>query len=149
MPDFEKTKAEHDAFARRFYQLWNSGDTAAMYDMLDEHVRDGNAASGEHGREGVKSVLDHVRSALPDLKYTVNDVVSNGADTFVVFLTATGTQTGDLFGSPPKGRKATWKEVRLCKVRDGRVIEHRAVLDSLTMLQQLGHIPPPPGRDSW
>ena len=149
MPDFEKTQAEHVDYARRFYGFWNSGETDRMYEMLDEHVKDGNAASGEHGREGVKFVLNKVRAAIPDLHYTVNEVVSNGIDRFAVFLTAKGTQTGDLFGSPPKGRTAEWKEVRLCVLRDGKTIEHRAVLDSLTMMQQLGHIPPPPGRDSW
>jgi predicted ester cyclase len=149
MPDFEKTRAEHETYARRFYGFWNSGDTQSMYAMLDEHVKDGNAASDEHGREGVIRVLDHVRSAIPDLHYTVNEVVSNGVDRFVVFLTASGTQTGELFGNPPKGRKATWKEVRLCILRNGVTVEHRAVLDSLTMMQQLGHIAPPAGRDSW
>jgi len=148
MADFGKVQAEHEAFAQRFYGLWNSGDTAAMYEMLDEHVKDGNAASGEHGREGVRKVLDHIRSALPDLRYTVNEVVSNGVDRFVVFLTARGTQTGELFGAPPKNRTAEWKEARLCRLRDGKVVEHRAVLDGLTMMEQLGHVPPP-GRNSW
>ena len=148
MTDFLRTRHEHEDFARRFYGLWNSGDTAAMYAMLDEHVKDGNAASGEHGREGVQRVLDHIRSAMPDLRYTINEIVSNGEDRFAVFLTASGTQTGELFGAPPLGKSATWKEVRLCVLRDGKVVEHRAVLDSLTMMQQLGHLPQP-GRNSW
>lgn len=146
--DFTKTQAEHEAFARHFYDLWNTGDTEAMYEYLDPNVHDLNAAGNESGREGVKSVLNHIRAALPDLKYTVNEVLSNGIDSFAVFLTASGTQTGELFGAPPKNRKATWREVRRCKLRDGRVVEHRAVVDSLSMMQQLGHVPTP-GRDSW
>jgi predicted ester cyclase len=149
MPTCEETRAEHEIFARRFYGLWNSGDTDGMYAMLDEHVKDGNAASGEHGREGVKSVLDHIRGAIPNLRYTIDEIVSNGVDRFVVYLTATGTQTGELFGNPPKGKTAAWKEVRLCVLGNGKVVAHRAVLDSLTMMQQLGHIAPPAGRESW
>lgn len=148
MPVSEKTMAEHDAFVRRFYELWNTGDTDAMYAMVDPNVRDANAAPGEEGLEGVKRVLNHVRSAMPDLRYTVDEVISNGDDKYAAFLTARGTQTGDLFGSPPKGRTAEWKEVRLCRLREGRVVEHRAIIDALSMMRQLGHIAPP-SRESW
>jgi steroid delta-isomerase-like uncharacterized protein len=144
----EGTMKAHEAFARRFYELWNAGETDTMYGMLDPKVHDFNAAEGEAGREGVMQVLNHIRSALPDLRYTVDDVISDGVDKFAVFLTARGTQTGELFGSPPKNRTAEWREVRVCRLRDGKVIEHRAIVDSLSMMRQLGHIAPP-GRESW
>jgi steroid delta-isomerase-like uncharacterized protein len=148
MQDFEKTIAEHKAFAYRFYELWNAGEMDAMYDMLDEQVHDRNAGAGESGRAGVRKVLDHIRAAMPNLTYTVRDVVSNGTDTFVVFLRPRGTQTGELFGCPPKGQTAEWNEVRLCRLRDGKVIEHSAVIDGLAMYTQLGHVTPPE-RGSW
>jgi steroid delta-isomerase-like uncharacterized protein len=144
----EGTMKAHEAFARRFYELWNAGETEAMYAMVDPNVRDLNAAEGEVGLEGVKRALDHVRAAMPDLRYTVDEVFSNGEDRYAVFLTARGTQTGDLFGSPPKNRTAEWREVRVCRMRGGKVIEHRAIVDSLSMMRQLGHIAPP-GRESW
>ena len=84
---------------------------------------------------------------MPDLRYTVETVVSNG-DQYVAFLIARGTQTGELFGDPPSGRTAEWREVRLCRNRNGRVIEHRAVIDALGMKTQLGHVHPAK-RESW
>lgn len=138
---------DHESFVRQLYRYWNAGDMDAFYSMLDPNVHDANAGPDEKGLEGVKAVLDHIRSAMPDFHYTVDEVVSNG-DRYVAFLTARGTQTGELFGDPPTGRTAVWKEARLCRNRDGRVIEHRAIIDALAMKTQLGHIAPP-RRESW
>jgi predicted ester cyclase len=147
MSNTEQMQREHETFVRRLYDYWNAGNMDAFYANLDPNVRDANAAPGEEGREGVKKVLNHIRSAMPDLRYTVDEVVSNG-DRYAAFLTARGTQTGELFGDPPTGRTAEWREVRLCRNRDGKVIEHRAVIDALSMKTQLGHIRPSK-RESW
>ena len=143
----DTSQQDHDTFARALYAAWNAGDMDAFYARIDPHVRDANASEGEAGLEGVKSVLNHIRSAMPDLHYTVDEVISNG-DRYAVFLTAKGTQTGELFGDPPTGKTAEWTEVRLCRNRDGRVIEHRAIVDALRMKTQLGHIRPA-NRESW
>lgn len=147
MATLEQAQRDHEAFVRQLYTHWNAGNMEAFYAMLDPHVRDANASAGEVGLEGVKRVLDHVRSAMPDLHYTVDEVVSNG-DQYAAFLTCRGTQTGELFGDPPTGKSAQWKEVRLCRNRNGLVIEHRAVIDALSLKTQLGHIQPAK-RESW
>lgn len=147
MTNIEEKQREHDAFARKLYVHWNAGEMDKFYAMLDPNVRDENASAGESGREGVKKVLDHIRSAMPDLHYTVDEVVSNG-DRYACFLTARGTQTGELFGDPPTGKTATWREVRLCRNANGMVIQHRAIIDALGMKTQLGHIQPA-NRESW
>jgi predicted ester cyclase len=148
MANVEQTQREHERFVRELYEYWNSGDMESFYANLDPNVRDANAAPGEEGREGVERVLNHIRSAMPDIRYTVDDVVSDGIDRYAAFLTVRGTQTGELFGDPPTGKTAEWQEVRLCRNRDGKVIEHRAIIDGLRMKTQLGHIKPA-NRESW
>jgi hypothetical protein len=143
------TENELENFVRRFYDLWNSNDMESVYSMLDEHVVDANAADSEAGREGVRTALEGVRRAFPDHRYTVEEaIVQQGVDRCAVLLTASGTQLGDFFGLPPTNKSATWSEIRLIQLRDGKVVRHRAVVDSMSMLTQLGHVQPP-SRSSW
>ena len=49
-----------------------------------------------------------------------------------------GTHTGDWFGVPPSGKPVEFAVMDLVRYRDGRMLEHWAVADALTLLQQTG-----------
>lgn len=132
-------------YPHRLYAHWNAGNMDAFYAMLDENVVDVGGES--QGRAGVREILDHIRSAMPDFHYTVDQVIVDG-EWLAVRLTATGTQTGTMFGWPPSNRRATWKEIRYCRIVDDRTVEHHACLDNMGMLAQLGHVKLPE-RASW
>ena len=53
-------------------------------------------------------------------------------------LRVRGTHKGDLMGMPPTGRKIDIAVLDLFQIRDGKLIEHWALLDNLGMLRQLG-----------
>jgi predicted ester cyclase len=97
-------------------------------------------------------------AAFPDHRYEVLDVIADAAHaSFVVRLRARGTHRGDLFGIAPSGQHAEWTEarfIRVCVAEPGGrwpmlTTEHWAISDSLTMMLQLGHVPPPGARESW
>jgi predicted ester cyclase len=116
---------------------WNRGDMAAFDSYIDEGVDD---AGGEStGLEGVRAILDHIRTAFPDFHYTVDQVIVDG-DWLAVRLTATGTQEGEFFGWPATGKRATWKEIRDCRIANDKTVEHHACLDNMGLLAQLGHL---------
>jgi predicted ester cyclase len=48
---------------------------------------------------------------------------------------------GDFNGMPATGKRATWTEIHIGRVANGRVAEHWAVIDQLGMLVQLGIVP--------
>jgi predicted ester cyclase len=57
-------------------------------------------------------------------------------------IRATGTHTGAPFmGIPPSGRKIDFLSMNHGVIRDGRGLHHWVVMDTLTMLQQLGVVP--------
>ena len=56
-------------------------------------------------------------------------------------MTATGTMTGELAGMAPTGRCATWDEVHIVRMKDGKAVEHWGVVDAFGMFQQLGLLP--------
>lgn len=147
-----------EEYCRGMYDAWNRGDMDAFYAGLDEGVVDANAGPDERGIAGVRNALDTVRSAFPDHRYEVLEVVPCGArKSFVVRLRASGTHKGDLFGIAPSGKHAVWTEARFIKVKEApagspwKVVtaEHAAIVDSLAMMTQLGHVPPPGKRDNW
>jgi predicted ester cyclase len=65
-----------------------------------------------------------------------------------VRLEFTGTQREPLFGWPASQKRATWKEIRYCRVVDDKTLEHYAVIDNFGMLEQLGHVKSP-SRSTW
>jgi predicted ester cyclase len=132
-------------FPRRMYAHWNAGDMESFYAMIHENVHD--AGGGVGGLAEVRKILDHIRAAFPDSHYTVEHVIADG-EWLCVRLEFTGTQKGDLFGWPATNKRATWKEMRYCRIVDDKTVEHHACIDNAGMLTQLGHLKPPE-RSRW
>jgi predicted ester cyclase len=92
-------------------------------------------------------------SAFDELAFSVLDVVRQD-DVVVVHCTMSGRQTGDFVvhaadGSVervfvPTGRLFAVRQAHFHRVRDGQVVEHRAVRDDQGMALQLGWVPPSP-----
>jgi steroid delta-isomerase-like uncharacterized protein len=93
-------------------------------------------------REGFKQVAKALRSAFPDLHYTIEDTIESGSK-IVHRLTGTGTMRGDFMGIPATGKRATWTEVHIGRVADGKLVEHWGLVDQLGMLVQLGLVSAP------
>ena len=96
------------------------------------------------GRAGLKAFVSGIRSAFPDFKYTVIHELGEG-DLVVQHVTASGTMRGDFAGMPASGKHAAWNEIHIARVANGVLVEHWAVVDQLSMLQQLGFVPIPEG----
>ena len=90
-----------------------------------------------HGLDGLRGVIGGYRTAFPDLKMTVDDLVVAG-EKAVVSFTLTGTHKGDLMGIAATGKPIKVSGMVLSRLEDGRIVEEWEVLDQLTMLQQLG-----------
>jgi predicted ester cyclase len=93
-------------------------------------------------REGFKQFAMAYRAAFPDLHYTVEDAIEAG-DKIVHRLSASGTMKGDFLGMPATGRRATWSEIHIGRVADGRLVEHWGLVDQLGLFVQLGIVPAP------
>jgi predicted ester cyclase len=93
-------------------------------------------------REGLKQFAKALKTAFPDLRYTVEDTIEKG-DKIVQRVTGTGTMKGDFMGMPATGKRATWTEIHIGRTVDGRLVEHWGCVDQLGMLVQLGVIPAP------
>ncbi len=135
---------QNRAASHRFVEgVLNRGDLALVDEIFDPAFID--HGQGQHGdRDGVKHGVAAIRRAFPDLHFDVQDEIVTD-DKVVGRLTATGTMHGDLFGMPATGKTATWEEIHITRLVDGRFVEHWSLSDQLAMLRQLGLMPEPEG----
>jgi steroid delta-isomerase-like uncharacterized protein len=121
--------------------IWSTGNAA----LIDEHMAPNyvlhNAPTGfSPDREGLKAILHAMRSAFPDLRMTVEDVIAEG-EKVVQRRSYQGTHQGELFGIPASGKPVSVSQITVSRVADGKFVEEWAETDFLGMLQQLGVVP--------
>ncbi len=135
---------ENKAIVRQFWGVWEEGNIDLVDELLAPDYINHTPASPDQptGPEGVKGVVAMFRSAIPDLRVVVEDMIAEG-DKVAVRYTLEGTHEGELFGIPPTGQRLSIKSMSVERVSDGKIREHWRVTDSLDMMQQLGAIPAP------
>ena len=110
-------------FRREVAKVWNEGDLDAAVEVYAADVVIHNAAPGNPGGiEGVKLTVSSVRAAIPDLKFTTEDVIVQG-DKVVQRWSMTGTQEGEFMGAPPTGKKTTFGGISIVRIANGKVVE--------------------------
>jgi predicted ester cyclase len=89
------------------------------------------------GLEGVKQFITAMRTAFPDYRETINNMVAEG-DMVAVFYTLQGTFKGEYGGIAPTGKKFSIPSAILSRFEGGKQVEAWSYLDYLTFYQQLG-----------
>ena len=75
------------------------------------------------GPQGFAQFVQTVRSALPDLVATIQNMVAEG-DYVAMWNTATGTHRGELFGIPPSGTLISMRDFHFFRIAGRKIIEH-------------------------
>jgi predicted ester cyclase len=96
------------------------------------------------GLEGAKMAHQGAIQSFPDRKVTIEDITGDG-DLVAVRCRMRATNKGGLpwAGVPANGNSVDVQWISLYRLSGGRVVEHRAVMDMLGLMQQLGAIPAP------
>ena len=135
---------ENKDTVHRFWGVWEEGNIDLVDELLAADYINHTPASPDQptGPEGVKGVVAMFRSAMPDLRVVVEDMIAEG-DKVAVRYTLEGTHEGELFGVSPTGQRLSIKSITVERVSNGKIRDHWRVTDSLDMMQQLGVIPAP------
>jgi len=124
-------------------EIFNQGKLQLIDELYAPDYRDRSVQPGmAPTREGFKQFVTSLRTAFPDLHYTIDDSIESG-DKFVTRLTASGTMRGEFAGMPATNKHATWTEFHIVRVNNDLVVEHWGLVQELGMMVQLGVIPPP------
>ncbi|MFN2197427.1 MAG: ester cyclase [Anaerolineales bacterium] len=137
----EQNKALFRRFVEEFFNQGNIG-------LVDEIVKPNFAEREElppgfpTGREGVKQLTMVLRTAFPDFKATIEDMIAEG-DKVVVRMTWRGTHKGEFLGVPPSGKSVSFEVIDIVRFEGGKFAEHWGLWDSTKMMQQIGAAPVP------
>lgn len=124
-------------------EVVNTGNFALLDELLASDYIDHTPPPGvAPTREGFKQSLMALRTAFPDVRYTIEGSIACG-DEIVHRVQATGTMTGDFMGVRATGKRATWTEIHIGRGVNGRLTEHWGIVDQLGMLVQLGIVESP------
>ena len=137
------TSSENKALYRHFVdQVINNGKYDEIPGLYTDDYVDHNSPPGAPGGlEGVRAVFAMFRGAFPDVHFDIDEMVSEG-DRVATRVTGHGTNTGGFMGMPPSGKEATWASKGIFRVANGRIAEHWGMPDLLSLLGQIGALPP-------
>ncbi len=124
--------------------VWGRGDEALAERLLAEDMVDHNRAPGQPaGRAGDVWAANQVRTAFPDLAFTL-DVAFESGDLVTGRWTMTGTHTGplEMLGLPPTGRPVVMSGQEIFRARDGKFAEVWHLEDIGALMRGLDLEPP-------
>jgi predicted ester cyclase len=125
---------------RWFDEVWNRGMAETIDELFPAHAvmwGVGRPGVASHGPTDFKEFYRAMRSACPDIKITLDQVVQEG-DTVFARWTATMTHTGEGLGMPPTNRAVKLCGMTCCRVAGDTFVEGWNVWDQIGLARQLG-----------
>lgn len=83
-----------------------------------------------------KQAIAGLRRAMPDLKLTIDEMITSGGKVWVR-MTSRGTNQGSFMGFAPTGKSFTITVMDVCRFEGGKIVEHWGVPDRFALLHQL------------
>ena len=133
--------------ARHFFESSNRNDIEGM---LSDLTGDAKNFGRPVGREGFRMVLNDIFTTFPDWHVAVVEMIAKD-DSVVMRCKVSGTHRGIgkipvnggmLIGVAPTGKHFETDHIHWLKFRDGKIADHYATRDDISMMRQLGLIPP-------
>ena len=138
------TLEENKARERRFAEeIVNKGNMAVATELVAEDFVELDPFPGQaQGRQGLVDVITMMRTAFPDLQWTVEELVAEG-EKVASYNVWRGTHQGVFLGIPPTGKRVTVPSMIFDYYVDGKLKESRILMNLMSLMQQLGVVPPP------
>jgi len=128
---------------RRYFEAIDRPDVSEdiLDEFLDPEIITHNPPPGiPPNFEGLKKQFLVFQKSTPGY-HTVDDLIAEG-DKVVARITGYGTHEGDLFGIPRTGKEIRMSGIVIWRIKNGKIVEHWAQNDMISLLQQLEVLPP-------
>jgi steroid delta-isomerase-like uncharacterized protein len=137
----EPVRDENKQKVEKLFDTFNHDDLAAIDDLVaPEYV----GPQGDRGPAGFRAVVVGLRTAFPDLHYTIDELIADG-DKVAVRWHWTGTHKGPFRVFPPTGKAVSNPGVGIFRISDGKIVAAAIETDRLGFPQQIGAVPPNAG----
>jgi steroid delta-isomerase-like uncharacterized protein len=131
----ERTKE----LVRRYYDACNRRDMDAVFACFHPEIVHHSRLS-EYPKDGIGYAFQATLEAFPDLRWEIVELIAED-DAVAALVRVEGTHRGEYLGKAGDGRRVKVLSFDIARVKDGRFIEHRGVLDELHLLAQIGVVP--------
>jgi steroid delta-isomerase-like uncharacterized protein len=135
--------ADNLAVVRRMLDVISSGNTADLAQIVASNWTNHDPNLPPlHGLEGAKQLASMWLTAFPDMKFTIEDSLSEGEKVAMRFRLV-GKNTGAFMNMPATGKSVQVTGTGIFRVLNGRLTDNWVNFDALGMMQQLGLVPVP------
>ncbi len=125
---------------RRLTAAFANGDLTVVDELVAPEMVEHQIGSLGNGPEALKQMITYLRSSMPDLEVTIDDLVAADDEVWSRGKFR-GTFSGELMGRAFHNEPIALDAVDVVRFRDGKVVEHWGVIDRLQQLEQLGIVP--------
>jgi predicted ester cyclase len=122
---------------RRFYkEVYGDWNMDLANKVISAQFTSHDWHAGRTGPQPFREFYSAIRSALPDARYEVDDLIAEG-DKVVVRWRLLGTHKGDFRGIAPTGRSIALTGIAIYRVDGGKLMERWVVSDLYGVLEEI------------
>jgi steroid delta-isomerase-like uncharacterized protein len=127
---------------RLFEEVWNKGHVTVADELFASNYNHHDSSTPDLGRgpESEKKRVTLYRNAFPDIRFTVEDLISEG-ETVVARWSCHGTHKGELNGIAATGKQFHITGISIARFTNSKMFEGYVNWDGLGLMQQLGVVP--------
>jgi len=134
---------ENLAVVRRMLDVIATGNTADLAQVVAPNWTNHDPSLPPmQGLEGAKQLANLWHAAFPDMKFTVEDSLSEG-DKVAIRFRLIGKNTGSFMNMPATGKSVNGTGTGIFRVANGKLTDNWVNFDALGLMQQLGFVPVP------
>src|SRR3989442_3119382 len=124
---------------RLFEEVWNKGNLPVTDELFAPNYAHHDSSTPDVGRgpESEKKRATLYRTAFPDLRLTIEDIIAEG-ETVTARSSCKGTHKGDLSAIAPTGKQFTISGISIARITNGKMVECWVDRHALGLMQQLG-----------
>jgi steroid delta-isomerase-like uncharacterized protein len=89
------------------------------------------------GAESLQRLIERVRRAFPDVRFTITDTVCRDNEVEVQW-SASATQVAEFLGIPAREMRASITGMSRYRVEGGKIVENWVKWDVMSLMKQLG-----------
>jgi len=141
------TTGQNISLVRRTFEVFNNGIVSRVNEFISPQYFNHESQidpirSKLRGPEEFIDTVRNIRSAFADLHYEEEETIASG-DKVISVVNVSGKHTGHFFVIPPSGNRISYRAVHIHRIGDdGKIVEHKAIRDDLSLMVQLGVVGP-------
>jgi steroid delta-isomerase-like uncharacterized protein len=123
--------------ARRFVErIFEGLEASAVDELVADDFESHAYPNTPDGKTFLRESTTRMAAALADTEFRIEDMIGE-EDRVAVRVTASARQVGEFMGIPATNRSYKVGEIHIFRVRDGRIAEHWAQVDTMGILRHL------------